>query len=166
MVHLLTSGSRYRQFSLLVRDDRGFLTIRLRPYVLRGNIPDRAHVSPVFRRNHVTYRSFLSELSKPFDLARSAATRVVSDCPRLKAAIRRTPWLASPSGLHEYRSRVWFDDRRYHAIVMVRKMIDGQPSEAFVHSRHGEFHTFRAARKTAQMATSALATLTVLTRQD
>ena len=41
-------------------------------------------------------RSFLSELSKPFDLARSAATRVVSDCPRLKAAIRRTPWLASP----------------------------------------------------------------------
>lgn len=29
MVHLLTSGSRYRQFSLLLRDDRGFLTIRL-----------------------------------------------------------------------------------------------------------------------------------------
>lgn len=111
-------------------------------------------------------RSFLTELSKPFVLARSATTRVVSDCPRLKAAIRRTPWLASPSGLHEYRSHVWFDDRRYHAIVMARKMIDGQPSEAFVHSRHGEFHTFRAARKTAQMATSALATLTVLTRQD
>jgi len=45
-------------------------------------------------------------------------------------------------------------------------MIKGQPSEAFVHSRHGEFHTFRAARKTAQMATSALATLTGLISQD
>jgi len=107
-------------------------------------------------------RSFLSELSKPFDLTRSAATRVVSDCPRLKAAISRTPWIASPPDLHEYCFHVWFEDRRYHAIIMVRKMIDGQPSEAFVHSRHGEFHTFRAARKTAQMATS----VTVLTRQD
>lgn len=110
-------------------------------------------------------RSFLYELSKPFDLARSATTRVVSDCPRLKAAIRRTSWLASPSGLHEYRSRVWFDDRRYHAIVMARTMINGQPGDEFIFSRHGKHFTHKAAAKAAQFATSDAATFRVISAQ-
>lgn len=68
-------------------------------------------------------RSFITELRKPFDMAHSAATRVASECPYLKAALRRTSWLASPCGLYEFRSRVWFDDQRYHAIVMARTVL-------------------------------------------
>ena len=42
-------------------------------------------------------RSFLNELRTPFDLVLSVATRVASECPDLKAALRGTSWLASPT---------------------------------------------------------------------
>jgi len=110
-------------------------------------------------------RSFITELRKPFDMAHSAATRVASECPYLKAALRRTSWLASPCGLYEFRSRVWFDDQRYHAIVMARTVIDGQPGDEFIFSRHGKHFTHKAAAKIAKLAASDAATFRVFTAQ-
>lgn len=110
-------------------------------------------------------RSFLTELRTPFDLALSVATRVASECPDLKAALRRTSWLASPCGFHEFRSRVWFDEQRYHAIVMARTMINGQPGDEFIFSRHGKHFTHKAAAKAAQLAASDAVTFRVFTAQ-
>ncbi|MBK0003962.1 hypothetical protein IBT49_25470 [Erwinia sp. S63] len=110
-------------------------------------------------------RSFLNELRTPFDLVLSVATRVASECPDLKAALRGTPWLASPSGHYEFCSRVWFDDQRYHAIVMARTSIAGQPGDEFVFSRHGKHFTHKAAAKAAQHAASDAATFRVFTAQ-
>ncbi|WP_416329194.1 hypothetical protein [Raoultella planticola] len=110
-------------------------------------------------------RSFLTELRLPFDLVLSAATRVASECPDLKAALRGTSWLASPSGHYEFHSRVWFDEQRYHSIVMARTSVNGQPGDEFIFSRHGKHFTHKAAAKTAQLAASDAATLKVFTTQ-
>lgn len=110
-------------------------------------------------------RSFLTELRLPFDLVLSVATRVASECPDLKAALRGTSWLASPSGHYEFHSRVWFDDQRYHAIVMARTSVNGQHSDGFIFSRHGKHFTHKAAAKAAQLATSEAASLRVFTAQ-
>lgn len=110
-------------------------------------------------------RLFLTELRMPFDMVLSAATRVASEHPYLRAALRRTSWLASPSGHYEFCSRVWFDDHRYHALVMARTMINGQPGNEFIFSRHGKHFTHKAAAKTAQLAASDAATLRVFTAQ-
>lgn len=110
-------------------------------------------------------RSFLTELRKPIDLIHSAATRVASECPQIRAALRRTTWLASPYGQFEYRSRVWFDDRSFHAIVMARRVVNGQPGDEFIFSRHGKHFTYKAADKTAQLAASDAATFRVFTTQ-
>lgn len=110
-------------------------------------------------------RSFLNELRTPFDLVLSVATRVASECPDLKAALRGTSWLASPSGYYEFRSRVWFDDQRYHAIVMARTTIGGQPGDEFIFSRHGKHFTHKGAAKAAQLAASDAATFRAFTVQ-
>lgn len=109
--------------------------------------------------------SFITELRIPVDLIHSVATRFVTECPQLRSALRRTSWLASPTGHYEFRSRVWFDDQRYHAIVMARTMIDGQPGDEFVFSRHGKHFTHKAAAKTAQLATTDAATFRVFNAQ-
>lgn len=110
-------------------------------------------------------RSFVTELRKPFDMVHSAATRVATECPRLMAALRRTSWLASPTGQFEYRARVWFDNHHFHAIVMARKVINGQPGDEFVFSRHGKHFTYKTAEKTAQLAASDVATFRVFSTQ-
>lgn len=110
-------------------------------------------------------RSFLTELRMPFDIVLSAATRVASEYPHITAALRRTSWLSSPSGHYEFCPRVWFDDQRYHAIVMARTVINGQPGDEFIFSRHGKHFTHNAAAKFAQLAASDAATFRVFTAQ-
>ena len=107
--------------------------------------------------------SFLTELRMPFDMVISAATRVASEYPHITAALKRTSWLSSPSGHYEFCSRVWFDDHRYYAIVMARTVINGQPGDEFVFSRHGKHFTYNAAAKSAQLAASDAATFRVFT---
>ncbi|WP_312464350.1 hypothetical protein [Pantoea endophytica] len=68
-------------------------------------------------------------------------------------------------GHYEFRSRVWFDDQRYHAIVMARTLIAGQPGDEFIFSRHGEHFTHKAAAKAAHHAASDAATFRVFTPQ-
>jgi len=109
--------------------------------------------------------SFITELRIPVDLIHTVATRVVTECPQLLSALRRTSWLASPTGHYEFRSRLWFDDQRYHAIVMARTVIDGQSGDEFVFSRHGKHFTYKPAVKTAQLATTDAATFRVFTAQ-
>ncbi|WP_201785700.1 hypothetical protein [Type-E symbiont of Plautia stali] len=77
-------------------------------------------------------RSFLNELRAPFDLILSVATRVASECPDLKTALRGTSWLASPSGHYEFRSLVWFEVQRHLAIFMARMLLNGQPDDEFI----------------------------------
>ncbi|PJZ04165.1 hypothetical protein PRCB_18025 [Pantoea rodasii] len=103
-------------------------------------------------------RSFLNELRTPFDLVDSIATHVASEFPDLKAALRGTSWLASSSGHDEFRSRVWFDDQLYHAIVMARTLAEGQLGDEFIFSRHGKHFTHQASVKAAQHAASDSAT--------
>ncbi|MCA1179363.1 MULTISPECIES: hypothetical protein [unclassified Pantoea] len=98
-------------------------------------------------------RSFLNELRTPFDLVLSVAIRVASECPDLKAALRGTSWLASPSGHYEFRSLVWFEDQRYIAIFKARILLNGQPDDEFILSVHGKYFTHTAPAKATQHAT-------------
>jgi hypothetical protein len=165
VVHLLAFGGRYRQLRLLLPGDEGTFNHPAPAFVHRGNIPDRANVSLFSGETMSITRSFLNELRVPLDLVLSVATRVASECPDLKAALRGTSWLASPSGHYEFRSRVWFDDQRYHAIVMARTLTEGQPGNEFIFSRHGKHFTHNAAAKAAQHAASDAAAFRVFTAQ-
>ncbi|WP_252515204.1 hypothetical protein [Candidatus Pantoea bituminis] len=165
MVNLLAFGSRYRQSRLLLPDDEGTFNHPAPAFVLRGNIPDRSNVSLFAGETMSITRSFLTELRTPFDMVLSVATRVASEHPYLRAALRRTSWLASPSGHYEFRYRVWFDDQCYHAIVMARMMINGQPGNEFIFSRHGKHFTHKAAAKIAQQAASDAAIFRMFTAQ-
>lgn len=53
----------------------------------------------------------------PVNFVRSVAARVAADYPELKAWVKRTQWLASPTGLCHFRAQVFFDGQAYHAMV-------------------------------------------------
>jgi hypothetical protein len=65
--------------------------------------------------------AFFDELTLPANLVRSVAARVATECPRLKARFRQSPWVTSLSGLQEYRAKAGYDGNGFHAYVITRR---------------------------------------------
>lgn len=128
-------------------------------------------------------RAFVKELALPVNIVRSAAARVVAECPQIRARLTNTPWLTSVAGLHQYRAFIWFDGERYHAVVKMRKAAEKSKTvssdrnplavakqgvfrdeEGEIVFRCGLFSSFTEANRIAQQKAASLATLRELNR--
>jgi hypothetical protein len=101
-------------------------------------------------------REFTRELAVPAGLISVLGQRVVSACPRLKAAIHSTQWYSSPAGLYEYKPDVWFDGKHHFYAAVLKRQTGDENAMATIHActdadapfyRHQD--ALRAARKAA-----------------
>lgn len=125
-----------------------------------------APANPLVTEPDSPVRAFMRELLTPVHLLQSAGQRLMAEHPRLTAAMKRTDWLTSPAGLHEYLPCVWFDgDNHFQAVVLVRGCQPGSDSKVSVYSRCDEtFDTSRAARRAAITAATDAAMMKPVSR--